>query len=210
MAAAQKVTRASLVDAARDLNKVLDLSPEIDVKLGVAELRSLVTEASAQVVEGDAISDATRGVIEALTAEPAPPGSGEPDGAAEQAAQDSPQPQAAKAPKAAKTQKAAKTPKAAKVPKAAKAAKEPGMSGSGVNKMRPGSSLHKILLAASDNLTMAAIAERTNLREDQVIHRLRYVIGRRYGIDYNVDESGGAVSLVFKDGKSLADVIATN
>lgn len=41
----EKISRADLVDAAVDLNKVIKLDPELDVKLGAAQLREQVVEA---------------------------------------------------------------------------------------------------------------------------------------------------------------------
>jgi hypothetical protein len=60
------VARAALVDAAADLNKVLLLDPEIDVKLGVGELRENVVEAARLVSEGDALATSTRAVLAEL------------------------------------------------------------------------------------------------------------------------------------------------
>lgn len=61
-----KITRSALVSAAKDLNKVLDLSPPIDVKLGVSELREQVTEAASLVKDSDSVEDDTRDLLEAL------------------------------------------------------------------------------------------------------------------------------------------------
>lgn len=60
------VTRASLVDAAADLNRVLDLDPPIDVKQGVSKLREKVVEARELVRETDPIAQVTREVLSAL------------------------------------------------------------------------------------------------------------------------------------------------
>lgn len=61
------ITRAALVDAAKDLNKVLDLSPAIDVKLGVNELKIKAKEAAELLRDSDKITDATRKVIDELS-----------------------------------------------------------------------------------------------------------------------------------------------
>ncbi len=58
-------TRAQLVDAATDLNKVLDLSPAIDVKQGVEKLKDQIKEAAILLSDDDAVEDATREVIKA-------------------------------------------------------------------------------------------------------------------------------------------------
>jgi hypothetical protein len=63
------VARAKLVEAAKDLNKVCDLNPAIDIKLPVDELAPLVLEASQLLRDEDEPQDATREVIEALQAE---------------------------------------------------------------------------------------------------------------------------------------------
>jgi hypothetical protein len=70
------ITRAALVDAARDLNKVLSLTPMIDVKKGVKELRAEIVEASvllpgngtdAQPDVTNRLSKESRDLLEALS-----------------------------------------------------------------------------------------------------------------------------------------------
>jgi hypothetical protein len=63
------VARAKLVEAAKDLNKVCDLNPAIDIKLAVDELAPLVLEASALLRDEDEPQDSTREVVAALQAE---------------------------------------------------------------------------------------------------------------------------------------------
>jgi hypothetical protein len=63
------VARAKLVEAAKDLNKVCDLNPAIDIKLPVDELAPLVLEASALLRDEDEPQDSTREVVAALQAE---------------------------------------------------------------------------------------------------------------------------------------------
>jgi hypothetical protein len=63
------VARAKLVEAAKDLNKVCDLNPAIDIKLAVDELAPLVLEASALLRDEDEPKTATREVIMELQAE---------------------------------------------------------------------------------------------------------------------------------------------
>jgi hypothetical protein len=63
------VSRAALVDAAKNLNQALGLDPEIDVKLGAGELREQVVEAAMVLNEEkdfDKISAITRGVVSAM------------------------------------------------------------------------------------------------------------------------------------------------
>lgn len=61
-----KVTRGTLVDAAKDLNKILDPDPPIDVKLGVPELQEQVLAAANLLKEGDAVKGSTREVVDLL------------------------------------------------------------------------------------------------------------------------------------------------
>jgi hypothetical protein len=63
------VARAKLVEAAKDLNKVCDLNPPVDIKLSVDELAPLVLEASQLLREADEPQDSTLEVIAALQAE---------------------------------------------------------------------------------------------------------------------------------------------
>ena len=60
------VTRAELVDAAKDLNKVCDLTPPIDVKQGVEALRAQVAEAIEFLREEDELEPGTRKVVNAM------------------------------------------------------------------------------------------------------------------------------------------------
>jgi len=60
-------TRAQLVDAAKDLNTVLDLSPPIDVKAGVDDLKEKIKEAAELLRDSDEIAPATRAAIDAIT-----------------------------------------------------------------------------------------------------------------------------------------------
>src|SRR3954471_16737872 len=78
------IARAKLVEAAKDLNKVCDLNPAIDIKLAVDELAPLVLEASALLRDEDEPQDSTREVVAALQAEQDGGGeeSGDPEGEA--------------------------------------------------------------------------------------------------------------------------------
>ncbi len=60
------VKRGDLVAAAKDLNKVLDLSPPIDVSKGADEIRPQVQEAVKLLTDADAVSDETRSLITQL------------------------------------------------------------------------------------------------------------------------------------------------
>jgi hypothetical protein len=61
------LSRSDLVDAAKDLNQVLQLSPPIDLRLSVGEITELITQAGDLVREGDTLEINTRHVLTALT-----------------------------------------------------------------------------------------------------------------------------------------------
>ena len=60
------MNRRALVDAAEELNNVLNLEPRIDVKLGVSELKAQLLEATALLRETDTLQESTRDVVEEL------------------------------------------------------------------------------------------------------------------------------------------------
>ena len=62
--------REQIVDAATELNEVLGLDPEIDVKLSTADLKGKIVEASELIGPGDDISKETQEVLNALKPEP--------------------------------------------------------------------------------------------------------------------------------------------
>lgn len=64
--------KSELVNAAKELNKVLGLEPKIDVALPVATLKKLVGEAAGLVEPTDAITPATALVLAELAGTPAP------------------------------------------------------------------------------------------------------------------------------------------
>src|SRR5271157_3123105 len=59
-------SRADLALAAKDLNRVLDLDPQIDIAQKGAALRDQVLEAAKLLKDGDAIDDATIAVVKHL------------------------------------------------------------------------------------------------------------------------------------------------
>lgn len=61
-------SRKQLVEAAKDLNKVLDADPPIDVEKGVDEIKKEILEAAILLTDGDKIEDETRAVIDELQA----------------------------------------------------------------------------------------------------------------------------------------------
>lgn len=175
----QTITRAALVDAATDINRVLRLDPAIDVKRGVRDLRSDVAEA-AQCIRGDGtdrqpdlthlLAEGTRAVLAAL-AEGG--GAGEKDEA---------------------TSGAEKAP----------AKPKPGVKSGDA---RPGkfapigrdTGLGRIVASLiGEPKTAAAVGAEAGLKPDEVLASLRRA-RRNVGIDYEVGE-GGVVSIRLPSG----------
>lgn len=72
--------------------------------------------------------------------------------------------------------------------------------------IRPGSSLHKIVLEADKGTeTIERIAASVGIRPDQVGHRLRHVLAVNHGIGHTKDAETGIISLVLPEGKSSVD-----
>ena len=71
MAKSQKTKQSArhkeLVAAAKELNEVLGIEPEIDVKLGEEELEAKIIEASELITTEDEFTDATEAVLESLS-----------------------------------------------------------------------------------------------------------------------------------------------
>lgn len=63
---AMKVNRKSLVEAAKELNEILGLDPEIDITQGADALKKAVFAAATLLEKGDKISKATESVIQAV------------------------------------------------------------------------------------------------------------------------------------------------
>ena len=63
---AVKVNRKSLVAAAKELNEILGLDPEIDITQGADALKKAIFAASTLLEKGDKISKATESVIQAV------------------------------------------------------------------------------------------------------------------------------------------------
>lgn len=63
---AVKVNRKSLVAAAKELNEILGLDPEIDITQGADALKKAVFAASTLLEKGDKVSKATESVIQAV------------------------------------------------------------------------------------------------------------------------------------------------
>jgi len=64
------MNRAQLVDAARELNEVLGLEPEIDVKVGTGDLREKIKEAIELITPHDRFSEETFSVLKELGYDP--------------------------------------------------------------------------------------------------------------------------------------------
>jgi len=194
------IKRGDLVDAAKDLNKVLDLDPAIDVSKSVEEIRRDLEEASRLLSEDDALEDNTRAVVAALR------------GKEEVEKADAPAEKKAKGggrPKGSKNKEkgaaaAAAPKKAAGAPRARSAAGELRIGE--FKPVRSGTSLHGIIEGASSGLPVSGIADKLHLREDQIRHRLRHVLAPKHGIGFAEDASG-SVSLVFPKGKGIADAV---
>lgn len=62
--------RENYVDAARDLNTVLDPDPPIDVSKALEDLKSAIKEAIPELAEGDELEENTKKVIAELTGAP--------------------------------------------------------------------------------------------------------------------------------------------
>ena len=71
-------SRKELVEAAKDLNKVLDADPPIDVEAGVDEIKKTILEAASLLTDADVIEGNTRKMIDELKA-PAPAAKAKPD-----------------------------------------------------------------------------------------------------------------------------------
>jgi hypothetical protein len=177
----QTIARAALVDAASDINKVLDLDPAIDVKLGVKELRASIAEAANLLTDKDAISDATRSVVDALKSN-----SGAED---EQSSTDAsaPPPASAAGKKASGKGKeaAAEKPKKEKIAKPSKPVQLGKFAA-----VRRDTALGKIVgaaLAGKDTVAAVALASGVEMKKVLgVLKRARIT----NGIDHTVDDAG--------------------
>lgn len=172
------ITRAMLVDAARDLNRgiVGGLSPNIDVTQGVEKLKELIKEAGTILDDADDVSDETRAVVAALS------GAGEAEEAAEEAEAEAeagevktapkPKGKTAKAKEKTAAVTAKETPKAKKetaAPKAkAPAAGKPG------GRLYEGSQAERMDTAAMKGGSLEAIAEASGLPLARVKFHIRH------------------------------------
>lgn len=169
------------MDAAGDINKVLDLDPAIDVKLGVKELRASIAEAANLLTDKDAISDETRGVVDALKSN-----SGAED---EQSSPDASAPPLASA--AGKKASGKDKEAAAEKPKKEKAAKpqKPVQLGK-FAAVRRDTALGKIVGAAlAGEETVAAVALASGVEMEKVLGILKRARITN-GINYAVDDVG--------------------
>ena len=177
-------TRAQLVDAAKDLNTVLDLSPPIDVRAGVDDLKEKIKEAAELLRDSDEIASATRAVVDAIT--------GKVDSTDGDEAGDDDGETKVKAEKPAKVK-----------------AEKPAKSIGAFKPIRAGTRLHKLLEAADrgDTITEMVKVFKEGASEKDVAWWMRYTVRRNHGIDY-VTNADGTYRLILPIGKSnLSDCV---
>lgn len=187
------IARGALVDAAKDLNKVLELSPAIDVKKGVKELRADVLEAASLLKDKDPISKETRAALDAL-------GRGGDEG--EKGPEVSSAPKPAKAPKTEGEKASTAAPKPRKPHEAANLGE--------FKPIRHGSRMHKFAVMAHEGKTLdeiAAASGRADFAAKDVRWWLCQYLRRHHGIAGTVDD-GGKVKLAFPAGKKLDDCVS--
>ena len=134
-------TRAELVAAARDLNKVLDLEPAIDVKQGVSDLRAKILEAQQLMRDGDPIAESTQAIIDELKAPP----EGESSSDAEVDTDAGVEPEDSGETVTASKSKSSKSKSTAKEPKGPKTAKPKAESNGAVRSRYPDTAIITVL-----------------------------------------------------------------
>lgn len=180
-------SRTELVEAAQDLNKVLDADPPIDVEKGVDEIKKEILEAASLLTEIDKIEDNTRKVIDALRAPPDEKGKPK-----------------AKAPKASKSEKAskvAKKPAAAKERKPRKeSSRATGKDAKAKDEFRPlrGGTIRANIFALMDGkMTVEQIADK--LKVDRAnCHAHVYCLWRDCGLGFSYDAEKRVTGLLPK------------
>ena len=195
------IKRGDLVDAAKDLNKVLDLDPAIDVSKSVEEIRRDLEEASRLLSEDDALEDNTRAVVAALR------------GKEEVEKADAPAEKKAKGggrPKGSKNKE--KGAAAAAAPKKAAGAprgrpRESGPYTLGEFKpVREGTKYQELLNLVDAGKTVDQIATSYKVGKTDILWYFRYPL-RKHGIDHRVSDDG-KIEIVLPEGKTLADCVA--
>jgi hypothetical protein len=218
------------VDAAKDMNKVLELSPSIDVKKGVKELRAEVVEAATLLKDKDGgyftvdfhdvgqikdpISTETRASLRALIGTDAD--AEEDDKVAEtgDAASDADAPPAASVKKVDKAKEKTKgepravAPASASNSKSSKTPREkPGLGE--FKPIRHGSRIHTFVVMAQEGKTLDEMAKKSG-NAKYVAKDIRWwmcqYLRRHHGIRGVVDD-GGKVKLEFPAGKKLEDCV---
>jgi len=163
-------SRADLALAAKDLNRVLDLDPQIDVAQKGAALRDQVLEAAKLLKDGDAIDDATIAVLKHLQNEV---------------------PASSEVVTVAKPATVTKPAKVAKAPKTVKLGKfEPVRRTSQFGLM-----LEAYFAGTAD---LAALASAAGIDHDKalaVLKRARIA----HGIDHTLSEGDGALTIVLPE-----------
>jgi hypothetical protein len=99
-------------------------------------------------------------------------------------------------------------PEAAKL-KAGRKPRQPRVVGKEFKPVRAGTSLSKIIESVNaGGKTVDDVAADAGIRPDQVLHRLRHVLGVNHGVDHKVDDKGH-ISLILPHGKRHADLITS-
>ena len=192
--------RKQLVNAARDLNKTLELSPSIDVSGSVAEIRKSVLEAAELLTDKDPVQGSTREVLAALR-----------DGSAVNDTTDSGGEVDGGTTTKTKKGKVAKAPKAAKEPKAPKEPKVRQPRGTKVEvgafkPVRAGTKYEALIGMADRGDTVQQMADAYKVKRTDVLWYFRYPLRRDHGIDFRVLDDG-KVELMLPSGKTLADCV---
>lgn len=223
---AVKVNRKSLVAAAKELNEILGLDPEIDITQGADALKKAVFAAATLLEKGDKVSKAAESVIQAVIAAATPKNddddendektneSSKPTAAADDSDDDDepePEPEPEK-PKGKKSDKKGGPKQAASVespePEApAKLATSRKDEPKTVFGSRVSSSAGKIdvLVAKGKPMTISQIAEALGVSNARVAAHLKHLMFKRNiaGLKkIDAKEAGGEATYVYADKKA--------
>jgi hypothetical protein len=194
---AVKVNRKSLVAAAKELNEILGLDPEIDITQGADALKKAIFAASTLLEKGDKISKATESVIQAVITAAAPKNDDDDDA-------DEPEPEKPKGKKGGKKgspKQAASVespePEAPAKPATSKKDEPKTVFGSRVS-----SSAGKIdvLVAKGKPMTISQIAEALGVSNARVAAHLKHLMFKRNiaGLKkIDAKEAGGEATYVY-------------
>ena len=194
------IKRGDLVDAAKDLNKVLDLDPAIDVSKSVEEIRRDLEEASRLLSEDDALEDNTRAVVAALRGKEEVEKA---DAPAEKKAKGGGRPKGSK--NKEKDAAAAAPKKAAGAPRGRPRESGPYTLGE-FKPVREGTKYQELLKLVDAGKTVDQIATSYKVGKTDILWYFRYPL-RKHGIDHRVSDDG-KIEIVLPEGKTLADCVA--